>query len=257
MLRPTRRGRYLPIWVFGLTLVVLVGGALTGYLNARRLIGNERLVAHSDDALVDLAGLLSALHDAERSQRGYLLTGSATHLQRYRDAAQRIQKEIADLRRESTDAGQRERLETLEGQIGRKLAELEQTISLAQAGDRAAALAIVRGGASNALMGDIRARVAAMRTAESAFLDRRAGESERSSRLTVAAIVAPTLIGAVLLGLVFFLSNRRMIELEAADRHKDEFLAMLAHELRGPMAPLCNGLELVKRSDGSEELRAR
>ncbi|HEV7136244.1 MAG TPA: CHASE3 domain-containing protein [Steroidobacteraceae bacterium] len=257
MLRPTRRGRYLPIWVFGLTLVVLVGGALTGYLNARRLIGNERLVAHSDDALVDLAGLLSALHDAERSQRGYLLTGSATHLQRYRDAAQRIQKEIADLRRESTDAGQRERLETLEGQIGRKLAELEQTISLAQAGDRAAALAIVRGGASNALMGDIRARVAAMRTAESAFLDRRAGESERSSRLTVAAIVAPTLIGAALLGLLFFLSNRRMIELEAADRHKDEFLAMLAHELRGPLAPLCNGLELVKRSDGSEELRAR
>ena len=31
-----------------------------------------------------------------------------------------------------------------------------------------------------------------------------------------------------------------------ADRRKDEFLATLAHELRNPMAPLRNGLQLLK-----------
>lgn len=31
-----------------------------------------------------------------------------------------------------------------------------------------------------------------------------------------------------------------------ADRHKNEFLALLAHELRNPLAPLCNGLEVIK-----------
>ncbi|MGH8328198.1 MAG: sensor histidine kinase, partial [Steroidobacteraceae bacterium] len=249
---PTRRGRYLPIWVFGLTLAVLVGGAITGYFNARHLLGNERLVAHSDDALLDLASLLSALRDGERSERGYLLTGSAAHLQDYRVAAQRVQHLIAALARETrSDAGQRARLVTLRRQIGLKLAELEQTISLEQAGNQAAALAIVRAEASNALMDDIGDQLGRMRTAEYALLDRRASESERSSRLTVAAIVAPTLIGAVLLALVFFLSRRRMIGLEEADRHKDEFLALLAHELRGPLAPLRNGLELVKRSDGA------
>ncbi len=34
--------------------------------------------------------------------------------------------------------------------------------------------------------------------------------------------------------------------LREADRHKDEFLAMLAHELRNPLAPIRTGLELVR-----------
>ncbi len=34
--------------------------------------------------------------------------------------------------------------------------------------------------------------------------------------------------------------------LRAADRHKDEFLATLAHELRNPLAPIRNGLNLLR-----------
>ena len=36
--------------------------------------------------------------------------------------------------------------------------------------------------------------------------------------------------------------------LRLADRRKDEFLATLAHELRNPMTPLRNGLELIRRA---------
>ena len=36
--------------------------------------------------------------------------------------------------------------------------------------------------------------------------------------------------------------------LEEADRRKDRFLAMLAHELRNPLAPLRNSLEMFKRA---------
>ena len=35
--------------------------------------------------------------------------------------------------------------------------------------------------------------------------------------------------------------------LKAADRHKDEFLAMLAHELRNPLAPILNAVQLIRR----------
>jgi PAS domain S-box-containing protein len=41
-----------------------------------------------------------------------------------------------------------------------------------------------------------------------------------------------------------------MIELREADRRKDEFLATLAHELRGPLAPISNSVELMKRAGG-------
>ncbi|HEY1784875.1 MAG TPA: ATP-binding protein [Pirellulales bacterium] len=42
-------------------------------------------------------------------------------------------------------------------------------------------------------------------------------------------------------------------ELAEADRRKDEFLATLAHELRNPLAPLRNGLQLMRLSDGESE----
>ena len=41
--------------------------------------------------------------------------------------------------------------------------------------------------------------------------------------------------------------------LRDADRRKDEFLAVLAHELRNPLAPICNAVELLKRPDLSPE----
>lgn len=40
--------------------------------------------------------------------------------------------------------------------------------------------------------------------------------------------------------------RQRTDELAQADIHKNEFLATLAHELRSPLAPLLNGLELIK-----------
>jgi PAS domain S-box-containing protein len=45
-------------------------------------------------------------------------------------------------------------------------------------------------------------------------------------------------------------SERKRIEraLQDSDRRKDEFLAILAHELRNPLAPLRNGLEIMKRA---------
>jgi PAS domain S-box-containing protein len=45
--------------------------------------------------------------------------------------------------------------------------------------------------------------------------------------------------------------------LEAADRQKDEFLAMLAHELRNPLAPLRNAAEVLSRSTSPEGERTR
>ncbi len=46
-------------------------------------------------------------------------------------------------------------------------------------------------------------------------------------------------------------------ELVDADRRKDEFLATLAHELRNPLAPLSNMLQVLKRANGDAETRKR
>lgn len=67
---------------------------------------------------------------------------------------------------------------------------------------------------------------------------------------------------ARLLALVTDVTERLRMEkaLRAADRRKDEFLATLAHELRNPLAPLRNALNLFKRLGGegpdADKLRA-
>lgn len=54
--------------------------------------------------------------------------------------------------------------------------------------------------------------------------------------------------------------HRLAAELSDADRRKDVFLATLAHELRNPLAPMRNGLQIMKltknNSDAAEKVRA-
>jgi PAS domain S-box-containing protein len=49
--------------------------------------------------------------------------------------------------------------------------------------------------------------------------------------------------------------ERALAELQQADRRKDEFLAMLAHELRNPLAPILNGVDVLERlGQGHEDV---
>jgi len=55
---------------------------------------------------------------------------------------------------------------------------------------------------------------------------------------------------------VLDITDRKRAEeaLRAADRRKDEFLAVLGHELRNPLAPLRAGIELMKEAEQRPEL---
>ena len=46
--------------------------------------------------------------------------------------------------------------------------------------------------------------------------------------------------------------EQRIAELKEADRRKDEFLAMLSHELRNPLAPIANAVQILKTLDGAD-----
>ena len=52
------------------------------------------------------------------------------------------------------------------------------------------------------------------------------------------------------------ITRRKEMEqaLQEADRRKDEFLATLAHELRNPLAPIANSLEVLKRAGDNADL---
>jgi PAS domain S-box-containing protein len=206
------RWRELPLIAFALTLAVLIGGGVLGYHNVRRMVSNERLVAHTDNAIVDLEAAYSGVRGAEAGQRSYLLTGDSGYLQPYQAAVGETQYELMRLQGEfKSMPAQRQRLLALTETIGRKLADLNRTIAMNRAGDHAGALAMVAGNRWKGRTDRVRAQVTAIQTAEYALLDRRAVQSERSYRRTVSSLLAAAMIGVALLAVVFYLSRRNLL----------------------------------------------
>jgi PAS domain S-box-containing protein len=77
------------------------------------------------------------------------------------------------------------------------------------------------------------------------------------SRIEVSLTVSPvvdeegTIVGASKIARDIGERKRSERLLREADRRKDEFLAILAHELRNPLAPLRNAVELLRRSSSA------
>jgi two-component system, chemotaxis family, CheB/CheR fusion protein len=61
---------------------------------------------------------------------------------------------------------------------------------------------------------------------------------------------APQGLDGVAITLVDITSRKKAeLELREADRRKDEFIALLAHELRNPLAPISSGIEILRRRE--------
>jgi PAS domain S-box-containing protein len=209
---------------FGLMLAVLVIGGGLGFVNARRLAENERLVAHSHEVIGELEGLLSALKDAETGQRGYLLTEDVKYLQPYESALGQVPVRLNRLLGLTSDNPlQQDRLAVLGPKVAVRLNELKQTVALVKQGDRPAAMQIVREDTGKAMMDDLREQVAAIRQTEEDLLRRRSAEAQASYRTTSVAIFLPVLIGVALIGVVFYLTQQNM-------RRQERAAALLAEQ---------------------------
>jgi PAS domain S-box-containing protein len=196
---------------FGVLLAVLAAGGVLGYVNVQRLAENERLVAQTHEVIAELEALLSTLKDAETGQRGYLLTEDEKYLQPYEEALNRVQTIVGHVKELTSDnPDQQARFAVIEKKIPARIDELRQTIDLTKRGDRPAAMKIVRTDAGKAKMDDLREGVAVMRRAEEDLLRQRDAQSQASFRVTAVSIVLSVVIGAVLVCLVFYLSQRNL-----------------------------------------------
>ncbi|MBY0527310.1 MAG: CHASE3 domain-containing protein [Gemmataceae bacterium] len=234
-LRRKHHLRELSVVGFGLTLLVLVAGGVLGYVNIQRLDENERGVAHTHEVLGELEAFLSTLKDAETGQRGYLLTENDNYLQPYRDALKQLEAITAHLDDLTADNDEQQaRWKALKPKIAARVDELQRTVALTRAGDRPAAMKIVRADSGKAMMDDLRQQLAALRNVEEKRLQDRREASESSSRVAALSVLAPAAIGSVLLCAVFMLVQRN-----ARLRHRAAFIITeQAERLRTTLASI-------------------
>ncbi len=212
---------------FSILILALTVNAAVAFRSTLRLIQNERMVAHTQTVLAELAETLSAVKDAETGQRGFIITGSEAYLSPYRSALAAIDAHVEELRTLTADnARQQARVRTLETKIAARLTILKQGIELRRQNGAPAARDHILRGRGKAEMEQIRALVAEMTREERALLSRRSQQSRASGRsaLFTLAVANGLLIGLAILA--FFLIRRdvrlRQQAEEALRRAHDE-----------------------------------
>jgi CHASE3 domain sensor protein len=165
--------------VFGVLVAIL---ALVGTLTWERL--NASRVArewsqHSYRVLGTTKDLAIALRDAERGQRGYLLTGRDEYLGPYNEARDRIGLLRGELQALTVDnPAQQERIRALAPIVQHKLEELAQTVQARRDGGPEASLRIVNTDAGRNDMREAEGVLATMLAVEQRLLDERLAQND-------------------------------------------------------------------------------
>jgi len=134
-------------------------------------------VSHTIDVREQLQVLISAMKDAETSQRGFLLTGAESYLAPYNQAKASLPSEFGKLRTLVADSSEQlQRLSQVEAITREKMDELAETITLRRNGDAAGALAVVQSDRGKMAMDRVRAVVREMENHERNLLATRQGD---------------------------------------------------------------------------------
>ncbi len=192
-----------------LLLVLSIGLLLTFGVVAysyRSALDNQELnshVRHTLEVKEQLHRVLLVFDNAETGQRGYLLTGDPSYLIPYDQAIANSESEIsrlADLTR--NNPLQQQQMSQLRAVGEQKLAELAQTVQLKKEGKGEEALHMVRSGAGQRHMEEIRGIVAAMQVQENRRFAAWSASAQRGRWSLVFASAATAILSIIVYVLV-------------------------------------------------------
>ena len=227
------------ILAIGSTAVVSVQS-----LRAREATSADMIHTYDLRSAVRRVQLLAA--DAERGQRGYLLTGRAEYLAPYLDARQRLAAALDEMERMARDdPAQAARAADARRLASMKIAELNQTIDLYRRGDTSLAIARVESGEGRQLMDQLRALLGQMNEYAQAQLEQHRKTSDAQARRAVAISIASALVLLVLAIAAALVVRGDLQRREEAARqrariveYQERMIGIVGHDLRNPLSAI-------------------
>jgi CHASE3 domain sensor protein len=216
-------------WTFGRKLaggfavpaVTLLVIGLFAYQNTHYLIENDKWVAHTFQVRRQLVDLASFLKDAETSQRGFVISGNETFLERYQAGLAGVEKAFDNARKLISDnEGEQRRLDSVRPLIDAKVAEMKATIDQRRTLGFESAAGTVSTGEGKKIMDQFRRVMADMDQVEGELLERRREEAEASAQTTKAVVLWGSASGIVFIAIVgWFIAESLSKQVGSAVRH--------------------------------------
>ncbi len=192
--------------------IVVVIGAVS-YRNASRFVRVTNSVETNQQVSGKLQDLLSHLTETETEQRDYLIAGEEAALKSYQAAVANVDRSMQDLRRLTAKTPKpKQKLDTLEPLIARRLALLEKGIDLRQRRNFEAALQVVLSSESKQLMDEIQKRLREMQNEQKSLLQERTEKTRQQTQLFTLIIGIFLLLLLVVLAWVYYFINRELTE---------------------------------------------
>jgi PAS domain S-box-containing protein len=204
---------------FSAALALLLVVGVVSYRNNRNQVATEEWVAHTQEVLATLAGVLSDETEAESARRAYFITSDSMFRRKYETSAAATYANLARVRQLTVDnAPQQRRLDALDPLITHRLRQLAQLID--SQGNNPSDVAVqasktlVEG---EELQARVRDLVAEMVGAERILLQSRTAKARASARLAIFTIFLGTGLALGLLGAVLYLLQREITQRALAE----------------------------------------
>jgi PAS domain S-box-containing protein len=226
------------LWI-GFSLIVLGCLALTGLqlyqgtLQSTALRQDRELVVHTFNVISTAQTLERSLRDAERGQRGYLLTGDKTYLPPYKNGVATIPALFEKLKQLTADnPAQQRRMQALKPQIDLKLTQLAGTIEVHDSQSLEAARQIVLTNAGLDTMIAIDDLIDAAVADENTLLTTRMSVANNDERGVAANAIISSVLGFMIMATGFavaLLAFRNILKLKGEQREAAEQFDALAN----------------------------
>ncbi|WP_432511785.1 methyl-accepting chemotaxis protein [Kineococcus sp. SYSU DK001] len=204
-------GRKLTV-LTAVPLLILVTVGVIAFSSAVQLLQQQHMVNHTYQVLAGSSELRSSLKDAETGQRGYLITGEDSYLDPYRQAVQALPDEVDALRSLTADnPAQQERLDSVDGLVDAKLAELAETVDLRTTAGFDAARDVVLTNEGKAVMDELRTTLDEFEGAEASLLDQRAAASAAAALRVKLSVLVGVVVGVLVGVLVGWRTTRGIV----------------------------------------------
>jgi len=196
---------------FGTALAILI---LVGVLSYRGMIQNDedrQWVTHTYLVLGQVDAVVTDLLNAETGERGFILTGETSFLEPYTDAYARVNGDVVELRRLTSDNPVQQRaLDGVEPLISERLEMLRDRVEMRRKSGLVSEAELIRQGPGKQHMDKIRAQLAGMKQEENRLLKLRTEEAAKSSQNTRTVIVSGEMLGIAFLCLAGVVVGQEM-----------------------------------------------